>query len=77
LKVAHFFKDFYPPVAAGITRYLADIADQAAYRGWEVEVHVAGVKRSRRDVLPSGVVVHRHRELGRMLSSPLAPGLVR
>lgn len=77
MKVAHVFKDFWPPLAAGITRYIADVADETARRGWDVEVHVAGVRVSRRDVLPSGVVVHRHRELGRLLSSPLAPGLVR
>lgn len=71
------FKDYWPPLAAGITRYLADVADETARRGWDVVVHVAGVRVSRRDVLPSGVVVHRHRELGRLLSSPLAPGLVR
>lgn len=77
MRVAHVFKDFWPPLVAGITRYLADIADESARRGLKVDVHVAGVRRSRRDVLPSGVVVHRHRELGRVLSSPIAPGLVR
>jgi rhamnosyl/mannosyltransferase len=77
VRVAHFFKDFWPPLAAGITRYLADVTDESTRRGLDVEVHVAGVRRSRRDVLPSGVVVHRHRELGRLLSSPIAPGLVR
>jgi len=77
MRVAHFFKDFYPPLSAGITRYIADVADESSRRGIKVDVHVAGVHRSRRDVLPSGVVVHRHRELGRVLSSPLAPGLVR
>ncbi|MDQ6948998.1 MAG: glycosyltransferase [Actinomycetota bacterium] len=77
MKLVHVFKDYWPPLAAGITRYIADIADESARRGWTVEAHVAGVHVSRRDVLPSGVVVHRHRELGRLLSSPLAPGLVR
>jgi rhamnosyl/mannosyltransferase len=77
MKVVHVFKDFYPPLAAGITCYLADVSDAMARRGHEVEVHVAGVKQSRRDRLPSGVVVHRHRELTRALSMPLAPGLVR
>jgi glycosyltransferase involved in cell wall biosynthesis len=77
VRVVHVFKDYWPPLAAGITRYLADVADETARRGWEVVVHVAGVRVSRRDVLPSGVLVHRHRELGRLLSSPLAPGLVR
>lgn len=77
MKVAHVYKDFFPPLMAGITRYIRDIADESARRGLEVAVHVAGVKRSRRDVLPSGVVVHRHRELARLLSAPLIPGLIR
>ncbi len=77
MKIVHVFKDAYPPLAAGITGYLADIADGTAGRGHEVELHVAGVHRSRRDVLASGVVVHRHAELGRAMSSPLSPGLVR
>jgi rhamnosyl/mannosyltransferase len=47
-----------------------------ARRGHEVEVHVAGVHHSRRDRTPSGVVVHRHREIARALSMPIAPGLV-
>lgn len=77
MRIAHVFKDFWPPLAAGITRYIADVADAATQRGHDVEVHVAGVPRSRRDVLSNGVVVHRHREFGRLLSSPLSPGLVR
>lgn len=77
MKIVHVFKDFYPPLAAGITGYLADISDAMAHRGHQVDVHVAGVIRSRRDRLPSGVVVHRHREIARVLSMPLAPGLVR
>lgn len=75
MKIVHVFKDFYPPLAAGITRYIHDVAVEAACRGAEVEVHVAGVHRSRRDELAGGVIVHRHREFGRLLSSPLAPGL--
>lgn len=77
MKIVHVFKDFYPPLAAGITCYLADVSDAMARRGHDVEVHVAGVKQSRRDQLPSGVIVHRHREIARALSMPLAPGLVR
>ncbi|MBK9180737.1 MAG: glycosyltransferase [Acidimicrobiales bacterium] len=77
MRIVHVFKDYYPPLAAGITRYIADIADGAAQHGWTVEVHVAGVQRSRRDELPSGVVVHRHREVARLLATPMAPGLVR
>jgi rhamnosyl/mannosyltransferase len=61
---------------AGITGYIADVSDAMARRGHEVEVHVAGVRYSRRDRMPSGVVVHRHREIVRALSMPIAPGLV-
>jgi glycosyltransferase involved in cell wall biosynthesis len=77
MRIAHIFKDFYPPLPAGITRYIADMADAMQSRGHEVEVHVAGVHRSRRDRMPSGVVVHRHRELFRLLSMPCSPGLLR
>lgn len=77
MKIVHVFKDFYPPLAAGITCYIADVADALARRGHQVEVHVAGVKQSRRDRLPSGVIVHRHRELIRALSMPISPGLLR
>jgi glycosyltransferase involved in cell wall biosynthesis len=77
MRVAHTFKDFYPPLPAGITCYIADVSAAMASRGHQVDVHVAGVHRSRRERLPSGVVVHRHREYGRVMSMPLAPGLIR
>lgn len=76
MRIAHVFKDFYPPLPAGITRYIHDVASGTAAAGHAVEVHVAGVSHSRRDYLHDGIVVHRHREFGRLLSSPLAPGLV-
>jgi rhamnosyl/mannosyltransferase len=75
MRVAHVFKDFFPPLHAGITRYIADVATATAARGFDVEVHVAGVSHSRRDYLPDGVVVHRHGELARVLSSPISFGL--
>jgi len=70
------FKDLFPPLAAGITCYVHDVAGEAVRRGHQVEVHVAGVRAPVREVLPNGVVVHRHREFGRLLSMPMAPGLV-
>jgi rhamnosyl/mannosyltransferase len=76
MKIVHVFKDFYPPLIAGITRYIADVSDAMAQRGHEVDVHVAGVRHSRRDRMPSGVVVHRHSEIARALSMPIAPGLI-
>src|SRR4051812_16005895 len=77
MRIAHVFKDFYPPLAAGITCYIADVSDALARRGHDVDVHVAGVSHSRRERLASGVTVHRHRELTRALSMPIAPGLAR
>ncbi len=76
MKVVHVFKDLFPPLAAGITCYVHDVAGEAVRRGHQVEVHVAGVRAPVREVLPNGVVVHRHRELARLLSMPVSPGLV-
>ena len=77
MRVAHVFKDSYPPVVAGITRYVADLAAASAKRGVEVEVRVAGVRRSRSEQRPDGVTIHRFRESGRALSMPLSAALVR
>ena len=76
MRVLHVFKDLFPPLAAGITCYVHDVAGEAVRRGHQVEVDVAGVRSDEREVLPNGVVVRRHRELGRILSMPVAPGLV-
>jgi glycosyltransferase involved in cell wall biosynthesis len=75
MRVAHVYKDFCPPARGGIERYVADIAAATAARGFTVEVHVAGVRRSRTDHLTDGVEVHRHHETARCLSSPIAGGL--
>jgi rhamnosyl/mannosyltransferase len=77
MKIVHAYKDAYPPLIAGITRYIAMVAGTAAQRGHDVEICVAGVGHSRRDVLPDGVVVNRYAEHGRLLSNPLSPALVR
>ena len=53
------------------------VAGTAAENGHDVEVIVAGVRTSRRDVLDSGVVVTRVPEFGRAMSNPLSPALVR
>lgn len=76
MRIAHVFKDAYPPLIAGITRYIHDLANAQADAGHAVEVVVAGVRRSRVETLPSGVVLQRCREFGRALSSPLSPMLV-
>lgn len=75
MRIAHVYKDFCPPVFGGIERYIADVATATAERGFTVEVHVGGVRRERIDHIASGVTVHRHREVARVLSSPIAVGL--
>jgi glycosyltransferase involved in cell wall biosynthesis len=77
MRIAHVYKDAYPPLVAGITRYMAMVANAAVQRGHEVELYVAGVRTSRRDVLADGVVVNRFAEVGRALSNPLSPALLR
>src|SRR6266851_1968930 len=76
MRIAHVFKDASPPLVAGITCYISDVSAAMVQRGHDVEIHVAGVRISRQDRLPSGAVVRRHREYARLLSMPLAPGLV-
>lgn len=77
MKIVHAYKDFYPPRPGGIMGYVRDIADESARRGNHVEVHVTGVRHSRRERAPSGARIFRHRELGRVLSTPLSPAFVR
>lgn len=77
MKITHVYKDAYPPLVAGITRYISMVSEAAVADGHEVEIIVAGVRRSRTDVLPNGVVVKRIAEFGRAMSNPLSPGLVR
>lgn len=77
MRIVHVYKDAYPPLVAGITRYISMVADAAAESGHDVEVIVAGVRTARRDVLDSGVVVTRVPEFGRAMSNPLSPALVR
>ncbi|MFA5890637.1 MAG: glycosyltransferase [Actinomycetota bacterium] len=76
MKIAHVFKDAYPPLIAGITRYVHDVAAASVAQGHEVEIIVAGVKRTRRDVMADGTVILRCGEWARALSMPLSPRLV-
>jgi rhamnosyl/mannosyltransferase len=71
MRIAHVYKDLCPPIRGGIERYVADVAAATAARGHSVDVHVAGVRRARSDHLVPGVTVHRHREVARVLSSPI------
>src|SRR5688572_30053028 len=77
MKIVHAYKDFYPPRPGGIMGYLRDVADASVRRGNSVEVHVTGARYSRRERTPSGAVVYRHRELARVLSTPLSPAFFR
>lgn len=76
MRIAHVYKDYYPPLRAGITRYIHDIALAASAAGHHVEVHVAGVRHSRREYVNNDLTIHRHKEFGRIWSMPFAPGLV-
>jgi rhamnosyl/mannosyltransferase len=77
VKIAHVFKDAYPPVPGGIEGYVADVTAGLADRGHTAEVYSAGVRRARQDLLANGVTVRRHSELARIVSTPVSPGLVR
>lgn len=77
MRIVHVYKDAYPPLVAGITRYVSMVADAAADQGNDVELIVAGVRTPRKDTLASGVVVNRVAEYGRAMSNPLSPALVR
>ncbi|MDQ3435062.1 MAG: glycosyltransferase [Actinomycetota bacterium] len=72
MKVAHVYKDVYPPVAGGIEKHIDGIR-----RGMpDVESDVIVCSRSRLTsvhTVGTGVEV-RVGELGRLLSTPLAPG---
>lgn len=76
MKIVHVFKDAYPPLVAGITRYIHDVAAASSARGHEVEIIVAGVRRTRRDAMPDGTTILRCGEWARALSMPLSPRLV-
>ena len=76
VRIAHVFKDAHPPVPAGITRYIADLAAASTARGADVDVYVAGVRHTRTDDRPDGVRIHRFSETTRALSMPLSLPLV-
>lgn len=65
----------YPPLAAGITGYIHDVAEQSARDGHEVHVRTTGSSGS--DLrLSCGTQVHHHREYGRLMACPISPALV-
>ena len=77
MKIVHVFKDAYPPLVAGITRYISDLASEFARRGDEVSVVVAGVRTGRIDEDADGVRIVRCAEWTRALSMPISPALAR
>lgn len=70
-RVLHVYKDIYPPVPGGIERHIDAI--RRATPGWRHDVLVCahGVRTVRRDT-PYGTETHVG-QLGRLLSTPLAP----
>ena len=73
--VLHVYKDYYPPVQGGMEKSIHWMADQT--RGdFVVRVLVASRTRSFVDEQIDGVRVVRVGCLGRVLSSPIAPGFV-
>lgn len=73
MRILQVYKDVYPEVSGGIERYVHDLSAFLAARGHQVEILVTG--GGEREV--DGVPVHGVRELGRILSNPVAPGLSR
>jgi rhamnosyl/mannosyltransferase len=71
MRVAHFYKDAFPPVLGGIEQHVALLAAAQQAAGWEVEIIVAGARRTVREQRPDGVIIHRLGEVGRFASSPV------
>jgi glycosyltransferase involved in cell wall biosynthesis len=77
MRVAHFYKDAFPPVFGGIEQHIALLAEMQHAAGWEVEIIAAGVRRATQERLPNGVVIHRLGEVGRFASSPVTLAFLR
>jgi len=71
MRVAHFYKDVFPPVFGGIEQHIALLTEMQQAAGWDVEIVAAGVRSATREQLPNGVVIHRLGEVGRFASSPV------
>lgn len=76
-RIIHVYKDVYPPVEGGIERILGLLARLTPPEEFEVGAVVASRSRrgGRRELAP-GVEVVEVASLGRLLSTPLAPGFV-
>jgi rhamnosyl/mannosyltransferase len=71
MRVAHFYKDAFPPIFGGIEQHVAMLAEMQQAAGWDVEIIAAGARRATRERLPNGVVIQRLGEVGRFASSPV------
>jgi len=71
MRVAHFYKDAFPPVFGGIEQHIAVLAEMQQAAGWDVEIIAAGARRATQERLPNGVLIQRLGEVGRFASSPV------
>jgi glycosyltransferase involved in cell wall biosynthesis len=76
MRIVHVFKDAYPPLVAGITRYMYMAANASVDRNHEVEILVAGAKSTREEEVRPGLKIIRCKEFGRLLSTPLSTSLM-
>jgi len=78
VRVVEVYKDVHPFVRGGIERYVHDLSLHLARCGHSVEILVAGtsVPGGAAEIAP-GVTVRGYPCIGRVLSTPLSPGLTR
>lgn len=78
MRVVEVYKDVHPFVRGGIERYVHDLSRHLAGRGHSVEILVAGDRfGGPRDTLGKGITLTAYPCRGRLLSTPVAPGLAR
>lgn len=77
-RIIHVYKDVWPPVEGGIERIINLLARLTPPGEFEVGVIVAARGRTggRRRELHPGVTIQEVASLGRLLSTPLAPGFL-
>ncbi|MFP5362088.1 MAG: glycosyltransferase [Thermoleophilia bacterium] len=71
MRIAHVYKDSYPPVHGGIEQHIDLLAALQAEAGHDVEVIVAGGRGKTEVIDRAGFVVRRLPELARAASSPI------
>jgi len=76
MKVVEVYKDVHPFVRGGIERYVHDLSVHLARSGHRVEILVAGTSWSGRGgELGEGITLTGYPCHGRVLSTPVSPGL--